>query len=512
MKTLFLSFLLSVFCVSIYAQNIFERRYSYNSNNDRATGIVALPNGHSLVTGYVSDGINHPYPFLMELDATGGTVWSKKYTSASPQNLWARALHATDDGFIVAGDTQDDNDSQFFVMKVNGQGNVQYVRFFDTFPGYLLLSDLDVAPSGNVYLAGTKANGNGSTDIIFFKLSVSGYLQYSQKISQPNVSLTGADIQCTADGGFILCGGRQVPDDTGEGKAGVVLLKFNASGGLDWSKSYKNTYGSWGKSVIQTADNGFMVCGKGISRTHLLKISAGGALEWNRQMTSGEGNDVVQQSDGSFLVSGSSGVAGSGLLGFKMLLTKISATGTVLWNKYYGETGYVEGYNIAQATDGGLLMTGVSAVQSDIDVYVVKTDTTGNVPCNVLDYSVTAAPDDFIEDTLDVTPSNISFTETIPVFQVSTLNPVSPAPCYAAVDPSDLPLSVSVYPNPSTGIFYVEGGGPNQRLEIIDLSGRSVTTFVNSTFFDLTGYPDGVYFVRIYAEAFSTVHKIIVQH
>jgi plastocyanin len=78
----------------------------------------------------------------------------------------------------------------------------------------------------------------------------------------------------------------------------------------------------------------------------------------------------------------------------------------------------------------------------------------------------------------------------------------------------------SIYPNPSRGIFKVEIYNPqytkNYDLEIYDLLGNKIYTTSqlkqqNSTQIDLSEFPKGLYFVRLYDGAEIYDKKVVIQ-
>lgn len=69
-------------------------------------------------------------------------------------------------------------------------------------------------------------------------------------------------------------------------------------------------------------------------------------------------------------------------------------------------------------------------------------------------------------------------------------------------------VSFSIYPNPSTGIFHIEG--PISLVEIRDNIGRVIMTTTQSTI-DLAAYSSGIYFATIHHTKGSTNCKLIVQ-
>jgi len=69
--------------------------------------------------------------------------------------------------------------------------------------------------------------------------------------------------------------------------------------------------------------------------------------------------------------------------------------------------------------------------------------------------------------------------------------------------------TISLYPNPSNGIFHIEGM-PVSHVEIMDALGRVVTTY-SSSVIDLSAFGGGVYYARIFTPQGSTIKKLIKQ-
>ena len=70
-----------------------------------------------------------------------------------------------------------------------------------------------------------------------------------------------------------------------------------------------------------------------------------------------------------------------------------------------------------------------------------------------------------------------------------------------------------IYPNPSTGIFTVEGEGI-QSIEISDIGGRvirQITVKSNQTSIDLTGQQNGMYFVKVHDGKKIQTEKIVIR-
>ena len=69
--------------------------------------------------------------------------------------------------------------------------------------------------------------------------------------------------------------------------------------------------------------------------------------------------------------------------------------------------------------------------------------------------------------------------------------------------------SVSLYPNPSTGIFTVKGDNISL-VEVRDIGGTLVLSTANTRDIDLSAYSTGLYLVSITTDFGTTVQKLIV--
>ena len=151
---------------------------------------------------------------------------------------------------------------------------------------------------------------------------------------------------------------------------------------IQWQKCYGGTDSETAKSVKQTKDGGFIVVGTtsstdgqvtgqhGGTDVWVIKISATGTLEWQKTIggtMDDEGNDVVQTPDGGYAIAATSystdgDIASAGNHGGgDATLIRLSSTGTLLWLKVYGGSDREEGFGIINTADGGFVIDGGSA-------------------------------------------------------------------------------------------------------------------------------------------------------
>lgn len=201
----------------------------------------------------------------------------------------------------------------------------------------------------------------------------------------------------TPDGGYAIAGFTLSTDgdiiDKTTTDADFWILKLAADGTKLWSKTYGGTNDDRATRIINTNDGGFAVSGftrsidgdvsvnNGFYDYWLIKLDASGTLQWEK--TYGfEGNDqaqsVMQTSDGGFFVTGFLDVSASGGQGNDFTReplhgvgefwgVKTNALGEIQWRRFFGGTNNDRSYEVVEVNDGGFLMIGNSE-SNDFDI------------------------------------------------------------------------------------------------------------------------------------------------
>jgi len=198
---------------------------------------------------------------------------------------------------------------------------------------------------------------------------------------------SGFSVQQTTDGGYILLGETYSPDTDSND---MYLVKTDSTGTTEWEKTFGGTDTEWGNSVCQTTDGGYILFGTteydynndGSADMYLVKTDSSGTKVWEKTF-GGTGYDsgfsVEQTTDGGYIMLGYTYSYGTG--GTDMYLVKTDANGNETWSKTFGGYGYDEGFSVAQTADGGYILLGEIDSYDAAgggDMYLVKTDADGN--------------------------------------------------------------------------------------------------------------------------------------
>jgi hypothetical protein len=193
----------------------------------------------------------------------------------------------------------------------------------------------------------------------------------------------GRSVQQTSDGGFIVCGSTT----RSTGYSDTYLIRTNAQGDTLWTRTCGGTKNDEGYSVQQTADGGYIVAGTtrsfgaGGSDVYLIRTDASGDTLWTRTYggtNDDQGNCVQPTSDGGYIVAG--WTYSFGASGHDVYLIKADADGDTLWTKTYGGFEWDEGFSVEQTADGGYVIGGYTSGfgAGAYDVYVIKTNASGD--------------------------------------------------------------------------------------------------------------------------------------
>jgi hypothetical protein len=153
-----------------------------------------------------------------------------------------------------------------------------------------------------------------------------------------------------------------------------------------WAKSYGGADRDTAFAVEQTSDLGYILVGdtwSGLSGrldVWILKLSASGSIEWQRTY-GGAGDDTAQSvhqtPDGGYIVAGYT--ASFGDPDYDMWVLKLDSNGGIVWEYAYGADNQELASFVEQTSDGGYILGGRtnSIAGSAPDFWALKLDSSG---------------------------------------------------------------------------------------------------------------------------------------
>jgi hypothetical protein len=246
---------------------------------DGASSVQQTSDGGYIVAGHINHSI-YQNPLLIKTDANGNIQWAKIYEI--PYHEYASSVQQTSDGgYIVA--VWDAGLISFKLIKTDANGNIQWAKAYDGLAdSERSLSVQQTSDGGYIVAGGTWSFGAGNEDFFLIKLNSSGNLQWARTYGGFGDDLA-TSVRQTSDGGYIVAGWTL---SFGAGATDIFLVKTDANGNRIWAKTYGgiNSDGFFFVSVQQTFDGGYIVAsrtysfGAGNWDVFLIKTDANGNI------------------------------------------------------------------------------------------------------------------------------------------------------------------------------------------------------------------------------------------
>ncbi|MDY6903482.1 MAG: choice-of-anchor D domain-containing protein, partial [Thermodesulfobacteriota bacterium] len=387
--------------------------------------IQKIPGGGYIVASGVRSGLT-----VKKLDDAGRVIWGNKYYyntissytivghtgdfESSPIQLTA------DGGYIVATpiDRQENGTygagrSDIWVLKLNGDGHVEWQKTFGG-PEYDYPADLAQTSDGGYVIAGRSSSlGQGGCWVL--KLDPIGGIEWEKTYG----GYCAGAIEQTPDNGYIVAG---ITFSEGAGGEDAWVFKLNASGEIETGlqKTFGGNNDDSARVIKQTSDGGYILGG----RTHsfniqpgtsaclwVLKLDASLTIQW--QKTYGgtsllpdadaadqtKAFDIVETSDGHFVVAGTTSHFGHGAAEAWILKLDADNQGSVLWEHTYGATepltspySRVEYFATVLETSTNDIMTG--GMSRMYGGWILSLDASGEIPgCDLMGDSTAIVAD-----------------------------------------------------------------------------------------------------------------------
>jgi hypothetical protein len=319
------------------------------------SGIQTVDGGFALA-GDTSNGDNDDM-WLVKTDANGVAQWNKTYGGVDHDTAWSM-IQTADEGFALAGYTTSyGTGGDMWLVKTDVNGVAQWNKTYGEDRAKTVIQTAD----GGFALAGDTTSSGTGVDMWLVKTDATGVAQWNKTYGGTVTDYCYSMIQ-TADGGFALVGRT---DSYGDSNYDMWLVKTDVNGVAQWNKTYGGTASEYGFSVIQTSDSGFALAGltdsfgAGNYDTWLVKTDANGIAQWNKTfggINEDVARSVIQTADGGFVLAGETDSYGAG--NDDMWLVKTDVIGVTQWNKTFGGIADDMAWSVIQTSDEKFVLAG----------------------------------------------------------------------------------------------------------------------------------------------------------
>jgi hypothetical protein len=451
------------------------------------------------------------------------------------------AKQTFDKGYIVCGSTTSvgSGNTDIYIIKTDSMGipvNERYIGGINVDQGTCIRQTAD---SGYVILGFTNSVGAGGYDVYVIKTDPQLNILWKKTYGGMDWDF-GNSIEQTSDGGYIICGSTY---SYGKGDEDYYLIKTDATGDTLWTKTYGGTEREEGKSAIQTADGGYALTGYSLSLGdtlgdfYTIKTNATGDVIWTNRfggMQLDLANDILEQKTGGFIVCGETKSFGAGKS--DGILVEISNTGNSGRTFLIGDKDEDNLLSVTERMDGKIMFTGITKSygfttgKGDLYFGIMNPDwsyhmsttfgskgkeTVGSVAPTADKGAIICGTTNGFRNLLDdiyliKTDSNgySAPTETVLLTRINEQEKSNT-------------LNFTIFPNPVQEITYVNVSTSSRSflIQLMDITGRILkqeyVSFhpVNSTIpINVSGFSDGIYFIKVTSDESTLSKRIVVSH
>jgi len=353
--------------------------------DDAAYYVQQTSDGGFIIGGYTkSYGIATWNPWLIKTDFKGNEEWNRTYNFYSLDFLsgYVRSVQQTNDGGYILGCsffnststkskelspfdiTKRDYISLMVLIKTDSNGNEQWNKTYNGVEYSWCFYVRQTIDGGFIATGGGNSTSYGSIDVYLLKTYPNGTMQWLKTYGTSDMDEEGRWVQQTSDGGYIITGMSDCNYDTDWGK--MWLIKTNANGIIVWNKKFEGTSRNshigpetYGNSVQQTSDNGFIIAGIIDNQGCLIKTDSNGNEEWRK---------IPFVNDFSFFCYSGKQTSDGGYIATGNGLIKTDTTGNEQWNVTI-PTPFISGQ---QTTDGGYVIAGSTSGYYNGDAWLIK--------------------------------------------------------------------------------------------------------------------------------------------
>jgi hypothetical protein len=519
-KHLFITVLVLVVTGLICTAQTFQKTYGASSG-EFAYCIQQTNDGGFIVAGQTASFNPNLYydVYLIKLNNIGNISWTKTISAGTYTIVTRYVEQNSDSGFIVCGKA----DNSGLLVRTDAAGNILWSKTINGFT-FINTNEVHQTSDGGFIVIGAASPLTGPDNVLLLKMDASGNIIWQKIFSSTANNYEDAySVRQTNDGGYIITGSSINPNVS----SAMLLVKMDATGSVLWTKSYDapGTY-NIGWSVRQTADSGYIIGGQTVTTpgfnydAYMIKTDSAGDTLWTRAFGGANpdyARTVQQTSDGGYMLAGYTQTFGAG--GADGYLLKTDSVGNLSWSKAYGGTTVEITYFGMQTNDGGYIAAGstTSFGSGSADVYLIKTDASGNSGCNEVNAGTVVSVPPCITGTATFTflPGVTANSVTLSSGSGGTMT----IPCFAtAINEMVTDESaIAIYPNPSAADFTIASADFIQsgEVEIFTMQGKKIygNKIIDAAEINVPvkNIIPGIYFLKLSNGEKTFTQKIIIQ-
>jgi len=371
--------------------------------NPPAAPAVASTTGPAPTTVPTATLPTEPSPSATEAEVPMST-WMKTY-EGSLNSVCGDVQLTEDGGYFIVGTTalqfEPEELGDVYLIRTDANGEVLWEQTYGG-DGQEWGQTVSQADDEELLISAVTASfGAGGTDAYLIKADQEGNELGAFTFGGPLDEMVSAWPM--PDGGYLVGGNLVDPSDIVAdpgaagyggfaGRSSIYIARIDNEGNELWSRTFGGERNVMATSGAQAPDGGFLILAtimyfpEGGDDILLLRVDENGDEVWSRTWDQGTlgSNDLIETSDGNYLISGSySSADDPANTQADYLFIKVDPDGNELWTSIFGNPELINyGYAVTEAPDGGYVAAGEQTKDRytwEADITLVKIDEEGQL-------------------------------------------------------------------------------------------------------------------------------------
>lgn len=276
------------------------------------------------------------------------------------------------------------DDAEITLHKLSADGQVISKQLYaDTGDEYLF----SMVYNNGVFVIVGEQHIAGTNDIdgLIMMVDTAGQVLNYQLLGTASKTESLHGISQTSDGGYIVCGFVTGRNNVGND---FLTIKFNADLSIAWQKAKGSPLNDVGMKTVELPNGNFLSSGdqhqaSGNYNVYCQLFDPNGTFLFDKTVTTpynGGSKNALLDSDNNVLIIGEMNNAAS--IEYDMYLVKMDINANVIWTKYTTTSlGGDAGFCVIEPNVGDYIMTGygTNPITQNQDIIIVSTDTSGNI-------------------------------------------------------------------------------------------------------------------------------------
>lgn len=251
------------------------------ANQNQGLALDLNSDGGFIIAGYTNNmGAGSDDVYLIRTDSLGNMLWQKTYGGTNVDRAYA-VKQTTSGGFILAGYTSSFSASyEFYLINTDANGDTLWTKRFGGISNDRSYAVQQTSDGGFIALGYTLSFGSGQSDVYIIKTDASGNIQWT-KVYGGSTFDYGYAINQLPDNGYIIAGETE-SYGFGGGKPDMYIMRLDPVGDTLWTKTYGGPDWDYGRAICSIPGNNFAAIGAaenlslGMSDIYLITIDSVG--------------------------------------------------------------------------------------------------------------------------------------------------------------------------------------------------------------------------------------------